>query len=346
MRSLGSLKAHIAHWRRTYVWGGGMIFSVLAAELLLRFSLGLANPPLLTADQEVGYLFQANQDLYRFGSRVHINSYHQRSEDISAEPDTSSFRVLFLGDSVTWGGVLIDQKNTYPEVFEDQAEKGCAKPVESLNASAGSWGVGNLRAYLEQFGTFESDLVVFQVGSQDLLQGKSDSDPVGVHPSMPTERPMFAIQELVGRYLWPRYVKPLLSNVSFFSRVLASPIAHSLGREPQFVENMRDLEWMIREVRSAGSRPIVLHTPERWEVSEKHKSKRSKYERYRGAFLEEIDSLDAPVLNLKKEWSKKSGVIKYYRDYIHMSKKGYKNVGNKVWNFIKRRNLVGACRPV
>jgi lysophospholipase L1-like esterase len=323
-----------------------MIFSVLAAELLLRFSLGLASPPLLTADQEVGYLFQANQDLYRFGSRVHINSYHQRSEDISAEPDTSSFRVLFLGDSVTWGGVLIDQKNTYPEVFEDQAEKGCAKPVESLNASAGSWGVGNLRAYLEQFGTFESELVVFQVGSQDLLQGKSDSSPVGVHPSMPTERPMSAIQELVDRYLWPRYMKPLVSNVSFFSRVSASPMSGSLRRGSQFVENMQDLEWMIREVRRAGSRPIILHTPERWEVSKKRKSKRPKYERYRGDFLKKIDSLGVPILNLKREWGKKDGMSSYYRDYIHMNKKGYKKIGKKMWKFVGKRDLIGACRPV
>ncbi|NBB87691.1 MAG: SGNH/GDSL hydrolase family protein, partial [Bacteroidetes bacterium] len=182
------------------------------AEVGLRVTMGLGTPPLLQADSTIGYLFQPNQDLDRFGNRVQINGVHQRSEPLSNRPDSSLLRVLFLGDSVTWGGVLIDQPNTYPEVFEARMDAACALPVEALNASAGSWGIGNLQAYLDRFGTFDSDIVVLQIGSHDLLQAPSDASPVGTHPAFPAEHPLLATQELITRYLWPRYVRPLVAD--------------------------------------------------------------------------------------------------------------------------------------
>ena len=93
---------------------------VVLVEFGLRLLLGLGAPPLLRADAEIGYLFRANQDLTRFTNHVHINQYHQRSEDVSLADSSRSARVLFLGDSVTWGGVLTDQSQTYPELFEDE----------------------------------------------------------------------------------------------------------------------------------------------------------------------------------------------------------------------------------
>ena len=79
-----------------------MLVILLLAEILLRVTLGLGTPPLVQADDEIGYLFQAEQDLQRFGNHVYINSYHQRSEELADDEDI--LRVLFIGDSVTWRG--------------------------------------------------------------------------------------------------------------------------------------------------------------------------------------------------------------------------------------------------
>jgi hypothetical protein len=43
--------------------------------------------------------------------------------------------VLFLGDSVTWGGVFVDQADTYPELFEAGMDSACTLPVEALGYS-------------------------------------------------------------------------------------------------------------------------------------------------------------------------------------------------------------------
>ena len=56
--------------------------------------------------------------------------------------------------------MLLDQQETYPEFFEGAIRATCERPVEALNASVGAWGVGNLEAYLDRFGSFDSDGVV------------------------------------------------------------------------------------------------------------------------------------------------------------------------------------------
>ncbi|MCS4136372.1 hypothetical protein GGP44_003050 [Salinibacter ruber] len=189
---------------------GGLLIGAVALELGLRLILGLGSPPLLQADGEIGYLFQANQDLTRFTNRVHINQHHQRSEDVSLADSSRFARVLFLGDSVTWGGVLTDQSQTYPELFEEEMGQWCDHPTEALNASAGSWSIGNLRAYAGRFGFFGSDLVVLQIGQGDLTAPTSDSSGVGNLCSLPRRPPTLALTEFAECY-WPK-IEPRLGQ--------------------------------------------------------------------------------------------------------------------------------------
>ena len=299
-----------------------MLTAALLVEIGLRVALGLGTPPLLQADSTIGYLFQANQDLHRFGNRVQINGVHQRSEPLSNRPDSSLLRVLFLGDSVTWGGVLVDQADTYPEVFEVRMDSACTLPVEALNASAGSWGIGNLKAYVERFGTFDSDVVVLQIGSHDLLQEASDASPVGEHPAFPTENPWMAIQELVTRYLWPRYVRPLLTDPQ-----PAPTATDSTAQAAQFARNMDALGDLVRTIRAAEARPLLLHTPDRNEVVGTKDQYASKYAAYRPRFLALADSLTVPVVNLKQSW-KEVDASAYFRDGVHLSIRGNEVIGD------------------
>ena len=111
---------------------------------------------------------------------------------------------MVVGDSVTFGGVLTPHDETFPERLRASLEAKLKKPFEVLNASAGGWAIGNELAYLERFGNLQSELVIWQIGSHDLLQPKSTGEAVGVHPQMPAERPFCATTELFSRYIVPR----------------------------------------------------------------------------------------------------------------------------------------------
>ncbi|HUV63446.1 MAG TPA: SGNH/GDSL hydrolase family protein [Sedimentisphaerales bacterium] len=298
-------------WRKIQ-WVAIVAFlALLGAELGLRLILGLGNPPLLVGDDQIGYMFAANQDLHRFGHRVKINRYHQRSDDISEQPGAGVRRMLCVGDSVTWGGVLCEQRETYPEVLGRLLfDEGVSSP-EVLNASAGSWGIGNQLAYLRRFGAFGSSVVVLQIGSGDLLQSKSNADCVGQHASFPKRKPMLAIGELTCRYILPQIVSGSPS---------AATVSSPEDKEGRFCRNMADFRACVRLVRQAGAEVVVFHNRSRAEIlgGEGEGAR----EAFRVRFLAVCREEHIAVVDLGEVWRDDERVGRFFRDGVHLTEDG------------------------
>lgn len=327
------------NWKQTILYlGGSIVLLAFLVETGLRVGLGLGTPPLLQADSTIGYVFQANQETYRFGNRVHINEYHQRSEDLPETPDTETTRVLFLGDSVTWGGVLTGQLETIPEETEEILARQCDTPVEALNASAGSWSIGNLEAYIERFGVFRSDTVVLQIGTHDLTQPKSKAGIVGKHPSFPNENPTLAIEELITRYLWPRLQSrlPDLGGAGGPSQSNSST-AQDTGPADQLTRNLAYLRSLVNRTREANTPVAILHTPNRGEVTSSGEGPTAPQRR--AQFLRVADSLEVPVVNLVDGWAGRAGTRKLYRDHVHLNQKGNRAIADILAKFLKRQSI-------
>ncbi len=322
----------------------GLLIGAVALELGLRLILGLGSPPLLRADGEIGYLFQANQDLTRFTNRVHINQYHQRSDDVSLADSSRFARVLFLGDSVTWGGVLTDQSQTYPELFEEEMGQWCSHPTEALNASAGSWSIGNLRAYAERFGFFGSDLVVLQIGQGDLTAPTSDSSGVGNLCSLPRRPPTLALTEFAECY-WPKIESRFqwLSSGREDGGPRSTPIRRASTSSTewrQFEKNMEHLQALVDSIRAAGIPTAVVYNPERGHVVPEGSLPPPVYERFR----EWIDQRHIPMLDLQARWGGEQKVRQYYRDYIHLNEQGNAVLAKQLSEFVRATDLP-ACQP-
>lgn len=306
------LKLPSSKWSKRLLLG--VVGLTLTGEFLLRLVWGFGHPLLLQKDPDIGYMFQADQDLRRFGNRVQINQFHQRSPnktDVIINPD---YRVLMVGDSVTFGGTLVDQSDTVSACLENYLSEALSNSVSVLNASAGSWGLGNHLAYLRRFGVFDAQIVVMQIGSHDLLQVKSNSSRVGVDPSMPDHNPWFAINELVFRYLVPKLWHPS----SAAGRMPTGPSDLAI----RFEENMRSLAQSFAMVREAGAIPIILHTPDRNEVGPDPKTWETKYESWRSRFLELARTNDVPVVNLVSMWRGTNFQGSWFRDGVHMTAEG------------------------
>lgn len=303
---------------------GGALILLLTVEIALRLILGLGSPPLLQKDPEIGYLFQADQEVYRFGNRIHINGYHQRSPD--ASEDKEEQRVLFIGDSVTWGGSLTDQEHTYPERFRAAFRDTCNTNIDVLNASAGSWGIENRAAYLDRFGTFESDLVVFQIGAHDLRQSTSQSHVVGCHPSYPQVSPVFAIGELFSRYIGLRWfdIDPDCST---------EEKSEQGNAEERFDQNMSSLAQAIRYARAESARVAVLHTANRPDPEGEFSQNR-----WQERFHQRMDSLSVEVVDLHQEWNDNSNVMEWYRDHVHLNEEGNEQVAQTLLPALMERS--------
>jgi lysophospholipase L1-like esterase len=172
-----------------------LVVLVGGVEVALRSLFGFGNPLLYIADPQIGYLLAPNQQTRRFGNTISINQYSMRSGAIAA--DRPTLRVLLLGDSIANGGWWTDQNNTISALLQQQMN---TRSAEVLNASANSWGPRNELAYLRRFGSFESQVVVLLLNTDDLFAVAPTSIPVGRDRNYPAQKPASAISEAFSRY--------------------------------------------------------------------------------------------------------------------------------------------------
>ncbi|MEL7141979.1 MAG: SGNH/GDSL hydrolase family protein [Cyanobacteria bacterium J06643_4] len=299
--------------KKRYVVGaiaGGLSF--LALEFFLRTAVGLATPALVITDAKTGYRFKPNQSVTRLGNRITYNQYSQRSDAIQVDKPDNTLRILMVGDSVLNGGSHITQADTITEKLETKLLEQ-NYPAEVLNASAGSWGISNLKGYLDKFGTFQSDIVILQIGSHDLIQPTSTSDAVG-RASHPDKSPLLATQALITHYIWPQVSKKFGNQSK-----LADEIPDALSPEQQFQQNMDSLSELAQTLAEQDVPLYILYTPARADVLSGDRTSEHK-----AAFTQKLTDLSLPLIDVQAAWTitPAETIGTYFRDRVHLSAAG------------------------
>jgi hypothetical protein len=237
-----------------------LIVALLAiTEGILRFALGLGNPVLITPDSACEYILKPDQRVYRFFSHTRTNHYGMRSEEVPPSRDPGRLRILFVGDSLTYGTSRVDQSQIFTEILHRELPSIVHKPVDVLNASAGAWAPDNEVSYIRSRGIFQSDLVVFVLNDGDVTQPRATMKEVG--DDSPSTRPATAIGEL-----WTRYLKARLLHVVRKSDAGTSIAANS----DQVVQgNLRDLDAADALVTARGARMAIVFLPFRLDIPDK-----------------------------------------------------------------------------
>ncbi|MBD2451098.1 SGNH/GDSL hydrolase family protein [Nostoc sp. FACHB-152] len=313
-----------------------IIAILVCIEIYLRIAFGLGSPVLSQADTYTGYRFQPNQSLVRFGKKIEYNQYSQRSEPINLLKPKGNLRILMVGDSVLNGGNPIDQKQIITEQLEDKF-KASGEPTEILNASAGSWGIGNHLGYLKEFGTFNSDAVILQIGTHDLTQPTSTSERVGKDPNYPNHPPLLAIQEALTRYILPRFLGNV--NLNPFSNQEIPQLSPAQVNQ-QFQKNMELFKAAVKLVREKKIPIYVLFTPNRYDLIPKPATPP-----YKPEFMQVLKSLQVPIFDTYEAWSKlpTNVVATYFRDEVHLSEAGYKTAANLIFQQLCIEQKFSGC---
>jgi len=179
--------------------------AMIGGEFVCRYVLGLGDPLLMREGVGYRYICKPGQNLFRFGNHVFINRWSMRSAPIELEKtDPYEFRVMLVGDSVLFGMTLLDQSEIASSRLGPILSERLGRRVQTMNVSASSWAVGDQVSYLDEFGTFDADVVVWVINSGDLAPQDSNLRVVGVDPSYPSTPPPFALWEAISRYLLPR----------------------------------------------------------------------------------------------------------------------------------------------
>lgn len=303
--------------RKIVVFLAVCLFLLVSVELILRFVFGFCDAVLYRSSEAYEYIAQPNQHRYRFLSHIDYNSYSQRSE----EPDSTKTIILGLGDSVIFGGTMLDQDSIATTLFSKETGK------QMLNISSGSWGPDNCAAYLKEKGTFGAKAMVLVCSSHDAFDVMSHIPVVGIYPNYPDKQYKLAIWEVIDRYLMPRV------KVYFRGKQLLDPdaqVVEKVKSDDGVAKKSLNLDSGFDQLLQISEEKhipffIYLH-PEVGEVMSR------KYKEGGLMIMEWAKTHHVKLMDGLNE-----GVtIDMYRDVIHLNEKGQRNLANSLKKMINR----------
>jgi lysophospholipase L1-like esterase len=169
--------------RARTIWASVILASAAALvglglfELMLRLS-GLASPPAVISVTEaqaaripgafVPRATVTDRSRARFPHSISVNSLGYRGREIDPEPAAGESRVLFAGDSFTWGD-LVDDHETLPARLEKRLANHCAGG-RVVNAGVGGTTIDGQHEMIRRGLALQPDLVVLMFYDNDIAE--------------------------------------------------------------------------------------------------------------------------------------------------------------------------------
>lgn len=147
------------------VAAAGIVVLALWAELTLRV-LGVGEVMTFAPDPRFGYIMRPSQVVSTYGDPIEINALGLRGPPVVEPKSGDVVRVLFLGDSITYGGGRILERDLFCRRLEALARADGLR-LEVVNVSAASWGPQNWSAWVEANGFLSADAVVVVIPAID-----------------------------------------------------------------------------------------------------------------------------------------------------------------------------------
>lgn len=295
------------------------VLALAVAEIFLRVRYGLGNPPLYVADARTGYRLAPHQNLRRRGNRIAINAYSMRGPAIAPQRAADTLRVLMVGDSIVNGGWWTDQSELLSlrvQTALDSLKPTQFQQVEVLNASANSWGPRNELGYVLRFGTFEAQVVLLVLNTDDLFAIAPHSHDLGRNPQYPTRRPPLALVEVIARR---RTYTPSAELQAL----------HDQGGDRVGV-NLEAIRQLKQVVEAAGGQLAIAMTPLRREL-ENGPRDYEQVARQRLTAFAQTEGL--PYLDFLPRFQQTRYEALYF-DHIHLSAEGNRWVGQVLAEFV------------
>src|SRR5262245_49257482 len=138
----------------------GLLLPILILELGLRPFVE-PKTTLYLPDPELLWRLRPGVDAEWGHVRVEINAKGLRGPEVAWEKPDGVFRVLYLGDSVTFGYGIERVEDTYPYLVGAELERRLGRPVETVNSGVGGWSPWQQYEYLRREGLrYQPDLIL------------------------------------------------------------------------------------------------------------------------------------------------------------------------------------------
>jgi hypothetical protein len=133
---------------------------------------------LFTPNVHWGFLMQPSQIVYTYGVPVKINALGLRGPELQSPKRAGAIRIVFIGDSVTYGGGRIREQELFCRRVETSAQHH-GFDVEAVNLAAPAWSPQNWWGYVQKRGLHDADIVVLVLPECDLARVFSKMELAG-----------------------------------------------------------------------------------------------------------------------------------------------------------------------
>ena len=122
-------------------------------------------------DKELGWKLRPNAENRWGGKWIKINSKGLRGPELDYDKSANITRILYLGDSVTFGWGVESHKDTFPYQVEAVLENDHRCEIETINAGVGGYSPWQEYLYLSREGIkYHPDLVVMAFVLNDVTE--------------------------------------------------------------------------------------------------------------------------------------------------------------------------------
>ena len=298
-------------------------FGILVCELIGR-NIGLGNPFIYKRDSIIGYRLRKLQSKKRFNGAKVSSDFEGFRYDPAKIIKSDTKYIIFVGDSVTYGGSYIDDK----DIFSSNYCRIIKNNFNCLNNGINSWGVLNMGRFISNFDYYsnrkpEKFILVILPGDEPRnFRSFSDTPFWDSSPREPS-----AINEVL-RYLNYKYFLPMVRKKSIDNNETISKTRIVSDIQRNIIWN--ELENLIEK--SSYPIDIVITPPKSWFIEKNKKKDIEKYE----DLLKNISKLNAvkKTCNLYKFISSEyeEGI---YHDGVHLTKKGHAIWAKNIYQCLK-----------
>lgn len=291
-----------------------ILILIIAFEYYLKKFVNLGQPIVYDAHPLWGYSPRENKVYRRFNdSVVSINDVGLRSK--KSWKNSKKKKLLFLGDSVTYGGSYIDDQNTFSVIS-------CKKldGWDCFNGGVNAYGILNMIARSQfDYRVSDYDAVVFVFISGDFQRGLKNSDTA--HFTL-REPPKYfsACWELLN-FISVRYALAKYFGKHSDKNYTNDELHKEKSINAEFALQL--LEQEVRRLEKRGVITLMFHSPSVSELKEKKEEWVSNLE------IKLSEMFGIKYVNLDRFFSREaidSSEI-FFKDNVHYLDAGHKLVG-------------------
>ena len=290
-----------------------ILLPVFLTELYLK-SIGLGAHIIYEANYVYGYSPMEKQEKIRLKKKiVRINEGGLRSltnwEEIEKN---SSIKILFLGDSVTYGGSYIDEKDTFTNKVcspKNKIIKNKKKPLICGNAGVNSYGIFNIvfrSRYDERIQ--DAEIVIFILVGDDFYRGLQKSDTAHFYLNK-KKFPFPAITEAIN----------FIATKYDVNKYISKSFDYNIKNKNDLVsESINLLQSEIIRLKDENKKVLLFYSPS---INQDGKiNSESKY-----IYDELKNKISENIISLSNILSKEMFV-----DSVHYNKLGHEEVSKKI----------------